>query len=94
MEGATEKSYPSPHRKLGKFFDRSRDGWKAKSRGAKPVFKQLGTRLRRLERSNADDQHQLAALQTQVAEWCAKPEERARELEALKKKSPHLSGQS
>jgi uncharacterized coiled-coil protein SlyX len=94
MEGATEKSYTSPQRKLVKFFEHSRDRWKAKSRVAKSVLKQLGARLRRLERSNADSQHQLAALRTQVAEWRAKHEETVRELEALKKKYPHLSGQS
>ena len=94
MEGATEKSYTSPQRKLVKFFERSRDRWKAKSRAAKTVLKRLGTRLRRLERSNADYQHQLAALQTQVAEWQAKHAQTVRELEELKKKYPHLSGQS
>jgi uncharacterized coiled-coil protein SlyX len=58
------------------------------------VRKRLGTRLRRLERSNADYQHHLIALQTQVAEWRAKHEETVRELDALKKKYPHLSGKS
>lgn len=94
MEGASEKSYTSPQRKLVKFFERSRDRWKAKSRGAKTVLKRLGTRVRRLERSNADYQQQLAALQTQVAEWRTKHEETVRELEALKKKYPHLGGKS
>jgi chromosome segregation ATPase len=94
MEGASEKSYTSPQRKLVKFFERSRDRWKAKSRGAKTVLKRLGTRVRRLERSNADYQQQLAALQTQVAEWRTKHEETVRELEALKKKYPHLRGKS
>ena len=94
MEGATEKSYTSPQRKLVKFFERSRDRWKAKSRVAKTVLKRLGTRVRRLERRNADYQQHLAALQTQVAEWCAKHEETARELEELRKKYPQLSGKS
>ena len=58
------------------------------------MLKGLGTRLRRLERSNADYQEQLAALQTQVAEWRPKHAETVRELDALKKKYPHLSGQS
>jgi len=94
MEGASEKSYTSPQRKLVKFFERSRDRWKAKSREAKTVLKRLGTQLRRVERSNADYQQQLAALQTQVAEWQAKHAQTAYELEALKKKYPHLSGNS
>jgi uncharacterized coiled-coil protein SlyX len=88
MEAANEKSYSSPQRKLVKFFERSRDQWKAKSRAAKTVLKRLGTRLRRLERSNAASQQQLAALHTQVAEWQAQHEQTVRELEELKKKYP------
>lgn len=94
MEGTNEKSYTSPQRKLVKFFERSRDRWKAKSRVAKTVLKRLGTRLRRVERSNADYQCQVAALQTQVAAWQTKHEETERELDALKKKYPHLRGKS
>ena len=94
MEGANEKSYTSPQRKLVKFFERSRDRWKAKSRGAKTVLKRLGTRVQRVERSNADYRQQVGTLQTQVAEWRTKHEETARELEALKKQYPHLSGKS
>ena len=94
MEGANEKSYTSPQRKLVKFFERSRDRWKAKSRVAKTVLKRLGTRLRRVEQRNGDYQQQLAVLQTQVAEWQAKHAQTACELEALKKKYPHLSGKS
>lgn len=86
MAPANEKTYTSPQRKLVKFFERSRDQWKAKSRTAKRVLKRLGTRVRRLERSNAAYQQQLAALQTQLAEWQAQQEQTARELEELKKK--------
>ena len=93
MEPANEKHYTSPQRKLAKFFERSRDRWKAKSRAAKTVLKRLGTRLGRLERSNAGYQQQLAALHAQVAEWRAKQEQTARELEELKKKYPHLSAE-
>lgn len=88
MAGTSEKSYTSPQRKLVKFFEHSRDRWKAKSREAKTVLKRLGTQLRRVERSNADYQQQLAALQTQVAEWQAKQARTADELEALKKSIP------
>ena len=94
MEGANEKSYTSPQRKLVKFFERSRDRWKAKSRVAKTVLKRLGTRLRRVEQRNGDYQQQLAALQTQVAEWQAKHGQTASELEALREKYSHLTGKS
>jgi chromosome segregation ATPase len=86
MEPANEKTYTSPQRKLVKFFERSRNQWKAKSRAAKTVLKRLGTRVQRLERSNTAYQQQLAALQTQLAEWQAKQEQTTRELEELKKK--------
>ncbi len=90
MEAGNEKTYRSPQRKLVKFFERSRDKWKAKSRAAKTVLKRLGTRVRRLERSNAAYQDQLAVLHTQVAEWQAKHEQTMWELEELKKKYPLL----
>jgi hypothetical protein len=90
MEAGNEKTYSSPQRKLVKFFERSRNQWKAKSHAAKSVRTQLGTRMRRLERSNAAYQQQLAALQTQVAEWQAKHEQTARELAELKKKYPRI----
>ena len=88
MEPMNEKIYTSPQRKLVKFFERSRNQWKAKSQAAKRVLKGVGTRLGRLERSNAAYQDQLAALHTEVAEWQAKHAQTARELEELKKKYP------
>lgn len=91
MEAPHEKTYSSPQRKLVKFFERSRNRWKAKSQMAKTVLKRQGTRLRRAEQRNADYQRQLGRLQTQVAEWRAKHEATVRELEELKKKYPHLS---
>ena len=90
MEPTNEKIYTSPQRKLVKFFEHSRDRWKAKSRAAKTVLKRLGTRLGRLERSNAAYRQQLAALHTQVAEWRAKHAQTVRELEELKKKYPGI----
>lgn len=86
MEATNEKTYSSPQRKLVRFFERSRNQWKAKAGAAKTVLKRLGGRVRQLERSTADYQHQLAALRTQGAEWRAKHEETVRELEELKKK--------
>jgi chromosome segregation ATPase len=90
MEPTNEKSYISPQRKLVKFFEQSRDRWKAKSRAAKTVLKRLGTRLGRVERRNAAYQEQLAALQAQVTEWQAQHEQTVRELEELKKKYPGI----
>lgn len=86
MEPPSEKTSTSPQRKLVKFFARSRDQGKAKSRAAKTGLKRLGTRLRRVERRTAAYPHQVKALQAQGAEWQAKQEQRARELEEVKKK--------
>ena len=90
MEPTNEKRYSSPQRKLLKFFECSRDRWKAKSRAAKLRLKRAGTRVGRLERRNAAYQEQLAALQTRLAEWQARHEQTVRELEELKKKYPGL----
>jgi chromosome segregation ATPase len=94
MDATNSKTYSSPQRKLVKFFERSRNQWKAKAGAAKTVLKRLGTRMRRLERSTADYQQQLVAVQGQVAEWQAKYAQTVRELEELKKKYPQLSGES
>lgn len=91
MEATHEKVYSSPQRKLVKFFERSRNQWKAKAGAAKTVLKRLGMRVRRLERRMADYQDQVAGLQAQVAEWQAKHAQTVRELEELKKKYPQLS---
>ena len=91
MEATHEKTYSSPPRKLVKFFERSRNRWKAKAAAAKTVLKRLGTRVRRLERSTIDYQQQVVVLQAQVTEWQAKHAQTVRELEDLKKKYPHLS---
>jgi lipopolysaccharide export system protein LptC len=90
MEAANEKTYRSPQRKLVRFFERSRDQWKAKSQAAKTVRNRAGTRLGRVERSNVAYQNELAALPTQVAEWQAKHAQTLRELEELKKKYPGM----
>lgn len=94
MEATHETAYSSPQRKLVKFFERSRNQWKAKAGAAKTVLKRLGTRVRRLEQSTAGYRHQVAALQTQVAEWQAKHAQAVGELEELKKKYPHLGKES
>jgi hypothetical protein len=48
MEG---KTYRSPWRKLLRFFERSRDGWKRKCLEAKRRVKRLSHRVRQLEAS-------------------------------------------
>ena len=45
------KSYRSPVRKLLRFFEQSRDGWKRKCRNGKVTIKRLTNRVRKLEKS-------------------------------------------
>jgi chromosome segregation ATPase len=94
MDATHEKTYSSPQRKLVKFFERSRNQWKAKAGAAKTVLKRLGMRVRRLEQRKADYQRELVAVQAQAAEWQARYAQTVRELEELKKKYPHLSEES
>ena len=49
MEAA--KIYRSPTRKLMRFFERSRDGWKRKRQEAKVLNRRLSNRVRKLEAS-------------------------------------------
>ncbi len=52
MKSATkDKVYKSPVRKLARFFEKSRDQWKAKCREAKATIKLLKNRIRFLEES-------------------------------------------
>lgn len=48
MEG---KTYRSPWRKLLRFFERSRNGWKRKCLAAKASVKRLNNRVRKLQAS-------------------------------------------
>jgi hypothetical protein len=46
-----EKTFRTPLRKLLRFFQRSRDGWKRKVQEAKVLSKRLSNRVRKLEAS-------------------------------------------
>jgi hypothetical protein len=51
MNESEPKEYKSPRRKLVKFFEKSRNQWKAKSIDAKALVKKLKNRIRYLELS-------------------------------------------
>ena len=46
-----DRQYKSPLRKLVRFFERSRDGWKRKCLEAKVAVKRLANRVRSLQKS-------------------------------------------
>jgi hypothetical protein len=54
MSEQAAKTYKSPTRKLARFFEKSRNQWKAKCLAAKAIIKRLKHRIRYLEKSKAD----------------------------------------
>jgi chromosome segregation ATPase len=81
-----EKTYKSPQRKLLKFFEKSRDGWKAKCREAKRTVKRLKNRIRFLQQSKEQWKDRARNLEGEIQRLTAEKESMAEELEGLKKK--------
>jgi len=73
-------SWKSPFRKLVKFFERSRDRWKAKYFAKKEQYKLMGNQARAVEKSRAKWREAAELAQTQVHEL-------QQELERYKKPS-------
>jgi len=68
----TDKVYRSPVRKLARFFERSRDQWKAKCREAKETIKYLKNRVRFLEESRERWKNEAQELDARVKQMAAK----------------------
>ncbi len=81
----TGKEYKSPVRKLARFFEQSRDGWKAKSRTAKAKLKRLTRRVSLLEQRHQDGQGRLHELETELAQSKAREQALQAEVERLRK---------
>jgi len=96
MKSATkDKVYKSPVRKLARFFEESRDQWKAKCREAKAMVKRLKNRVRFLEESRDRWKSRAKELQVKVAQMGAEGHKLQEELEALRQKeseAPVASG--
>lgn len=87
MKSATkDKVYKSPVRKLARFFEKSRDQWKAKCREAKATVKYLKSRVRFLEDSRDRWKSRAQELEAQVKQMEAKERELKEELEAREQK--------
>ncbi len=80
------KGYKSPPRKLVKFFEKSRDRWKAKCREAKIDVKRLKNRIRFLEKSKERWKSRVKELEAELAMVKAKEREKEEKLEELKKR--------
>ena len=74
MTEPIETRFKSPQRKLVRFFEKSRDQWKAKCQTAKATVKRLQNRVRFLERSKAELKTRTRALETEVAQLRAQLE--------------------
>jgi chromosome segregation ATPase len=84
MKSATkDKVYKSPVRKLARFFEKSRDQWKAKCREAKKTIKHLENRVRFLEESRARWKSRAQELETRVKQMEVKERESKEKLETL-----------
>jgi hypothetical protein len=77
--------YKSPRSKLVKFFEKSRDQWKAKCREAKALVKRLKNRVRYLEQSRDAWKQRSQALEAELKQAAAEAAARHQELDALKK---------
>ncbi len=67
MNESEAKQYKSPRRKLVKFFEKSRNQWKAKSIAAKAQLKYLKNRIRYLEGSQAKWKSKAIELEKELA---------------------------
>src|SRR4030042_2354537 len=84
MRSATkDKEYRSPVRKLARFFEKSRDQWKAKCREAKRRIRLLKSRIRFLEESRDRWRQRAKEMKQELAEAEARERELEEELEAL-----------
>jgi len=86
-ESGKAKSYKSPQRKLVRFFEKSRDQWKAKCLEAKARVKRLSNRIRFLEKSKDHCKDRIRELEADRARLEAQVRARDKEIEALKKNS-------
>lgn len=83
----TGKIYKSPVRKLVRFFERSRDQWKAKCRAAKKMLKRLKNRVRFLEKSRARWKKRSEELEEEMDRLKSEQAELEKEIERLKQQA-------
>ena len=86
MNERKAKTYKSPVRKLVRFFEKSRDQWKAKCLETKATAKGLKHRIRYLEQNKAEWKTKAKELEKELARMKAQ-QNRAQSLEEDKKNS-------
>jgi hypothetical protein len=80
MSGRAERTYKSPRRKLVRFFEKSRDQWKAKCLEAKAAAKGLKHQIRYLEQSKLEWKTKAKELEKELARMKAQ-QNRAQRME-------------
>ena len=83
---AKDKVYKSPVRKLARFFEKSRDQWKAKCHEAKATIKYLKKHVRFLEESRERWKSRAQELEARVKQVEAKEQELKEGQETLEQK--------
>ncbi len=68
MNESETKRYKSPRRKLVKFFEKSRNQWKAKCIDAKAMVKKLKNRIRYLETSKKEWKNKAIELEKELSQ--------------------------
>jgi len=86
MEPPIETGYKSPRRKLVRFFEKSRDQWKAKCQTAKATVKRLENRVRFLEKSKAQWKSRTQTLEQEVTQLRRQVAGLQGEVDALREK--------
>jgi len=79
--------YKSPKHKLVRFFEKSRNQWKAKCLDAKTVVKRLQNRIRFLEKSKDQLKYRVSELEADLNALKRLLQAKDHELEQLKKKT-------
>jgi len=79
------KTYTSPVKKLVRFFEKSRDQWKAKHHQLKALVKRLENRVRFLEKSKEHWKSRVKELEGEVARLKVRERGLEKEVEVLKK---------
>ena len=87
----TAKVYTSPTKKLARFFEKSRDGWKAKCRTAKVRLKRHKQRVRRLEQSRDQWKQRASDLEAEVARLKASDPALEQTMAVVKNEEPTAS---
>jgi len=87
-----DKAYKSPVRKLARFFEKSRDQWKAKHHQAKASVKRLENRVRFLDQSQGRWKNRAQELEREVARLKARAQALEQAMEALEKRGNEPAG--